>query len=77
MDAGTPVVLASPVENNWFRVKESLAELGMQEVDDSMSAITTLLTCSMCNNSTNECKSGGECMNGSCDCPVGSAGKSC
>ena len=52
---------------DWFGVKEHLAELGMQ----------TMLTCSTCNNITNVCKSGGECMHGSCDCPVGSAGKSC
>ena len=52
---------------DWFGVKEHLAELGMQ----------TILTCSTCNNITNVCKSGGECMHGSCVCPVGSEGKLC
>jgi len=78
VDARSPEDSATPVEKQWFRVKEaSQKEMGIQSVDLT-SPVRTLLLCSVCNNVSNPCLYDGVChAGGTCKCSDAGAGKLC
>jgi len=78
VDALSPADSATPIEKQWFRVKEaSQKEIGIQPVDLT-SPVSTLLLCSVCNNVSNPCLYDGVChTDGTCECSHAGAGALC
>jgi len=76
VDKDTPSDAVTPLAVEWFQADTKKSKMGIQ-IADANRALDMILLCSVCNDVTNPCRYDGSCVNGSCNCSVGSSGVLC
>ena len=78
MDINTEQNSASPVELHWYYAKPKLAvhPHEVQHIDHSVATLESVFLCSLCDED-NPCLNEGTCVDGRCDCLIGSYGAVC
>ncbi|CAB9509428.1 Inherit from bactNOG: outer membrane autotransporter barrel [Seminavis robusta] len=79
MDIGTEYDSATPVELEWHvaKAKDLAHPHEVQFVDRSVAPLDGVFLCSVCHNETNPCLNDGTCVDGQCECLIGSRGSVC
>lgn len=79
MDVGTEIDSAEPVQMYWYmaRPKSTVHPRDVQGVDRAVEAMSAVLLCSVCNDMSNICLNDGTCVDGKCECAIGSYGSLC
>lgn len=78
MDVGTLGDRISPVGLTWYytRTRRKGSGRGIQAVNSALS-VSTVLLCSVCDDGSNPCRYDGDCVDGQCQCSLGSEGAVC
>lgn len=79
MDLGSEHDAAEPSEMHWYitNQKSTTHPHDVQGVDRSVAALSTVLLCSLCHDEVNVCLNDGVCVDGKCQCSIGSYGSLC
>ena len=79
ISAGTPNDLGTPIDLQWFKVKQSNLVTVLANVPDERQPIETYLICSTCITNVNDCLNLGVCdeATGNCTCQFGFSGALC
>lgn len=79
MDIGSEWNAADPTQLGWFVAapKSPDNQHELQAVDRSLDKLSAVLLCSVCSNATNPCLNFGVCVDGGCQCLIGSSGSLC
>lgn len=79
MDVGTELNAAEPVMLSWYTAapKSTLHPHDVQGLDRSLDKLSAVFLCSVCNEENNVCLFDGVCVNGMCECGIGSYGSLC